>query len=112
MPWSKGNNGAVSLNLDHALAIKRTPCAFTFFASNGKVTAAHDIGLLQGVASALHFPRIKGVELQLTDRTIGLDEFHADDGAASVEDEALDDVGLGLGLEHGWNEQGGEGRAS
>jgi len=96
----------VGLNLDHTLAIKRAPCAFAFFTSNCKVAAADDAGLLQSVASALHFLRIKGVELQLTDRTIGLDEFDADDGAASIEDEALDDVGFGLGLEHGCSGQG------
>ena len=64
------------------------------------------------MAGAFNFLRIKGVELQLADGTIGFDEFHADDGAASIEDETLDDVGFGLGLEHGCSDQSGEGRAS
>lgn len=64
------------------------------------------------MASAFDFLRVAGVELQLTDSAIGLDKFNADDAAASIEDEALDDVGFGLGLEHGCSEQDGEGRAS
>ena len=64
------------------------------------------------MASAFDFLRVAGVELKLAHGAIGLDEFDADDGAASIEDEALDDVGFGLGLEHGCSEQDGEGRAS
>lgn len=94
----------MGLNLDHALAIKRTPCALAFFTSHCKVAAADDAGLLQGVASAFNFLRVAGVELQLADAAIGLDEFNADDAAACVADEALDNVGFGLGLEHGCSE--------
>ena len=91
----------MGLNLDHALAIKRTPCAFAFVTSNGKITAADDAGLCRRLASALDFLRVAGVELQAAEAAIKLGEFDADDGAASIEDEALDDVGFGLGLEHG-----------
>ena len=55
------------------------------------------------MAGAFHFLRVTRVELQLAHGAIGLDEFDADDGAASIEDETLDDVGFGLGLEHGWS---------
>ena len=96
----------MGLNLDHALAIKRTPGAFAFFTSHCKITAADDVGLLQGVASAFDFLRVAGVELQAADGAIGLDKFNADDAAACVADEALDDVGFGLGLEHGWEAVG------
>lgn len=91
----------MGLNLDHAFAIKRTPCAFTFFTSNCKITAAHDIGLFQGVASAFDFLRVARVELQLAGSAIKLGKFHADDAAASIVDEALDQSSFGLGLEHG-----------
>lgn len=100
---SERNDGAMGLNLDHTLAIKRTPCTFAFLTSNCKVAAADDAGLLQGVASAFDFLRVTGVELQLADGAIGLDKFNADDAAASIENEALDDVGFGLGLEHGFS---------
>ena len=96
----------MSLNLDHTLAIERTPCAFAFFSSNGKITAAHDAGLLQCVASAFHFLRVARVELQATEAAIKLGELNGNDAGFSVVDEALDDVGLGLGLEHGCSEQG------
>ena len=64
------------------------------------------------MACAFHFLRVAGVELKLAHGAIGLDEFDADDGAASIEDETLDDIGFGLGLEYGCSEQGGEGRTS
>ena len=102
----------MGLNLDHALTIKRTPGTFAFLTSHCKITAADDIGLLEGVASAFHLLRVARVELQLSDGAIGLDKLNADDGTASIEDETLDNVGFGLGLEHGWSGQGGEGRAS
>jgi hypothetical protein len=102
----------VSLNLDHTLAIKRAPCTCTFFTSNGKITAADDAGLLQGVASAFHFLRVAGVELQAAEAAVSLDELNGDNAGFSIVDEALDDVGFGLGLEHGCSEQDGEGRAS
>jgi hypothetical protein len=100
---SERDDGAMSLNFDHAPAIKRTPGTFAFLTCHCKITAADDAGFLQGVASAFDFLRVTGVELQLADGAIGLDKFNADDAAASIEDEALDDVGFGLGLEHGFS---------
>ena len=92
----------MGLNLDHALAIKRAPCAFTFFASHCKITAADNIGLFERMAGAFHFLRVARVELQAAEAAISLDELNRDDAGFSVVDKALDDVGFGLGLEHGW----------
>ena len=102
----------MGLNLDHAFAIERAPCTFAFLTSHCKITAADDVGLLQSVAGALHFLRVTRVELQAAEATIGLDELNGDNAGFSIVDETLDDVGFGLGLEHGCSGQGGEGRAS
>ena len=96
----------MGLNLDHALAIKRAPCAFTFLTCHCKITAADDVGLLQGVASAFDFLRIARVELQAAEAAIKLGELNGNDAGLSVVDEALNDVGFGLGLKHGWEANG------
>lgn len=84
----------VGFDADHALAIKGTPGAFTCSASNAKVTAPDDAGLLHCSASALDLAGIAGVELQATSGAISLDKLHADDAGASVEDELLDEGGF------------------
>lgn len=45
-------------------------------------------------ASAFNFLRIKWIELKLSVLTIGLDEFNANDAAASLKDELLDESGF------------------
>jgi hypothetical protein len=85
---------AVALDTDHALAIKGAPSAFACSASNAKVTATDDAGLLHSSASAFDFAGIAGVELEATNGAISLNELHADDTAASVEDEPLDKGGF------------------
>ena len=84
----------VSFNADHALAIKGAPGAFTCGASNAEVTATDDAGLLHCSASAFDFLAIARVELEATNGAISFDELHADDAAASVEDELLDEGGF------------------
>ena len=53
------------------------------------------------MTSALNFLRVAGVELQGALLPIGLDELHADDRGACVEDELLDEGGLVHGDEGG-----------
>jgi len=74
-------------------------------ASNGEVPAANDAGRLESVASAFDLLGVPRVELQLAKAAISLTELYGNNGRASVEDEALDEVGLGLRLKsarHGW----------
>ena len=84
------NSGAVCLDAHHTLAVEGTPGALTILASNGEITTAHNAGRLESVASALHLLGVPGIEPQGTDGAIQLSEFHRNDAAASIEDEALD----------------------
>jgi len=85
---------AVSFNADHALAIKRTPGAFTCSASNAEVTATDDAGLLDGSARTFDLAGIAGVELQVTNGAISLDELHTDDAGARFVNKFLDEGGF------------------
>ena len=91
---SERNGLAVCFNADYALAIKRAPGSFTCATSNGKVTATDDRRLFDGSASALDFLAIARIELKAANGTISLDELHADNAAASIEDELLDESGF------------------
>ena len=62
----------------------------TILASNGEVPATNDGGIIDGSASPFHLLGVPGIELQGTDGAIKLSEFHRNDAAASIEDEALD----------------------
>ena len=85
---------AVGRDFGHALAIKATPGALAFVASNGKVTAADDGGLGAGFASAFDFLAVARIEAERADRAILLDELYANDGGASIEDELADEGGF------------------
>lgn len=65
-----------------------------FVAGNGEIAAADDRGALERMARALDFLRVARVELQLAHGAVSLDELHADDAAASIEDELLDQGGF------------------
>ena len=96
---------AVCFDAYHALTVKGTPGAFPLSASNGEIPAANDAGRLKSMASAFDLLGIAGVELQLAKAAVSLAELNGDDAATSVEDEAFNEVGLGLRLEsarHGW----------
>ena len=84
------NSSAVSLDAHDPLAVEGTPCTFALGACNGEITATNDGGVLDGSASTFHPLGVPGIELQGTDGAIKLSEFHRNDAAASIEDEALD----------------------
>ena len=84
------NGNAVSLDAYNPLAVEGAPSALAFLASNGEITATNDGGVLDGSASTFHLLGVPGIELQGTDGAIKLSEFHRNDAAASIEDEALD----------------------
>ena len=88
------NDGAVCFDAYHTLTIKRAPGALAFFASNGEVTAANDVGRLESVASALDFLCVTGVELQLAKAAISLVELYGNNGRASALNETLDEGSL------------------
>ncbi len=91
---SERNGSAVCFNADHALAIKGAPGAFTCATSNGEIAATDNRRLFDGSASALDFLAIARVELKAANRAISLDKLHADNAAASLEDELLDEGGF------------------
>ena len=84
------NSSAVSFDAYDPLAVEGTPCTLALGASNGEITATNDRGILGRSASAFDFLGVPGIELQGTDGAIQLSEFHRNDAAASIEDEALD----------------------
>ena len=84
------NSGAVSFEAYDPLTVEGTPCTFALGACNGEITATNDGGVLGGSASAFHLPGVPRIELQGTNGPVELSEFHRNDAAASIEDEALD----------------------
>ena len=88
------NSGAVSFDAYDPLAVEGTPCTFALGACNGEITATNDGGILGRSASPFHLLGVPGIELQGTDGAIQLSEFHRNDAAASIEDEALDKSSL------------------
>ena len=83
----------IGLDADHTLSVEGAPCSIACFCLP-EITAANDVGLRSGLASPLDFLAITGVELDGTEAAVKLDELHADDAAASVGDEFLDEGGL------------------
>ena len=103
------NSSAVSFDAYDPLAVEGAPGTFALGACNGEITATNDRGVLGGSASAFHLPSVPGVELQGTDGAIKLSEFHRNDAAASIEDEALDKgslVGSDKRAAHGKKKKG------
>ena len=88
------NSGAVSFDAYDPLAVEGTPCTLTILASNGEVTAAHNVRRLESVASAFDFLGVAGVELQGADSAVSLAELHRNDGGASILNETLDEGSL------------------
>jgi hypothetical protein len=91
---SEDNGLAIGGDLGHALAIKAAPGALAFVTGNRKVTTADDRRLAAGLASAFNFLAIARVEAKRADGAVLLDELHAHDGRASVEDELADEGGF------------------
>ena len=91
----------MGLDASHTLTIKRAPGTFAFEPGNGEIPAADDIRLLAGTASAFNFAGILRVELQGAQGAISLEELHADDRRASVENELANLCGLVHGEEEG-----------
>lgn len=92
---------AIAGDLYHTLAIKRPPGALAFFPGDSEITATNDGRFLTGSASAFNFLRVARIELKLTESSISLDKFHADDVGTSVKDELLDDGGFVHGRREG-----------
>ena len=83
----------IGLNADHTLGVKGAPCSIALLCLP-EISAAHDVGFCSGLASPLDFLAVTRVELDGTKAAVKLDELHADDAAASVDDEFLDEGGL------------------
>ena len=63
--------------------------------SNGEIPAAHNAGRLERIASAFDFLGVTRIELKLAKAAVSLAELHRNDAATSLEDEALDNFGVG-----------------
>ena len=83
----------VGLDADHTLGVKGAPCSIALLGL-AKITAANDISLCSRRAGPLDFLPVARVELNGAHHAISLVELHADDAAASVGDEFLDEGGL------------------
>ena len=91
------NSDAVSFDAYYALAVEGTPGALPIFTSNGEVTAAHNAGRFESMASAFYLLGVAGVELQLAKAAVSLAELYGNNGRASIKNEALDQFSLGNG---------------
>lgn len=87
---AKNDSAAIGRDLDHTLAIKRTPSTFAFLASNGEVAAADDGRILQSMTSAFNFLRVARIKLKLALFSIELDELNGNNAATSSEDKFFD----------------------
>lgn len=97
LAWLEAQLLSIGLDAGHTLAIKRAPSTLAFLASNGKITAADNRGVLQGMARPFDLLSVARVELKLALVTIELGELHRDDRAACVADKIAD----GLSFVHG-----------
>ena len=88
------NSSALGLDAHDPLAVEGAPGALAILASNGEVTAAHNVRRFESVASALHLLGIPRVELQGADGAVSLAELHRNDGGASILNETLDEGSL------------------
>ena len=83
----------IGLDADHALNIERAPCSIACFCL-AEIPAADDIGFCRGRASPFDFLAVTRIELDGTKAAVKLDESNADDAAASVGDELLNESGF------------------
>jgi hypothetical protein len=88
------NSGAVSFDAYHPLAVEGTPGALPILTSNGEITAAHNAGRFESVASAFDLLGVTRVELQLAKAAVSFAELYGNDGRTSIKDEALDQFSL------------------
>jgi hypothetical protein len=85
---------AVSFDAYHALAVEGAPGTLPFLACNGEITAAHDAGRFESVASAFDFLGVTGIELQGTKVPSALRNSTETMEEPASEDEALDEGSL------------------
>jgi len=97
---------ALGSDAHHTLTVKGAPSALPILAGHCKVAAANNGSIGRGLASAFDFLAVARIELDLAEAAVSLDEFHADDAAASVAKEAAHDGGFGCVTE----EEGGHGK--
>lgn len=90
----------IGLDANHTLSVKRAPCSIACFCLP-EITAANDGSLRSRRAGPFDFLLVAGVELNAAGGAIQFVEHHADDAAASVGDEFLDEGGLVHGFEIG-----------
>lgn len=83
----------IGLDADHALSVKRAPCSIACFCL-AEITAANDGSLRSRRAGPFDFLPVAGVELDAAGGAIQFVEHHADDAAASVGDELLNEGGF------------------
>lgn len=91
---SENDGAAIGSDLRHALAVEGTPCALPFVASNAEVTTTDDGRELAGLASAFNLLRVAGIEAELAEGTVLLDEADGDDAGASFVNELADEGGF------------------
>jgi len=84
---------AIGLDADHPLSVERAPCSIACFCL-AEITAADDVGLRSRRAGSFDFLPVAGVELDAAGGAIQFVEHHADDAAASVGDELLNEGGF------------------
>lgn len=91
---SENDGAAIGSDLRHALAVEGAPCALPFVTSNAEVTATDDGRELAGLASAFDLLSVAGVETELAEGTVLLNEADGDDAGASFVDELADEGGF------------------
>jgi len=91
---SEDDGAAIGSDLRHALAVKGAPCTLPFVTSNAEVAATDDGGELAGLASALDLLGVAGIEAELTEGTVLLDEADGNDAGASFVDELANEGGF------------------
>jgi len=88
---SENDGAATGGDLRHALAVKGTPCTLPFVTSNAEVTTTDDGRELAGLTSAFDLLGVAGVEADLAEGTVLLNEADGDDAGASFVDELTDE---------------------
>jgi len=88
---SEDDGAAIGGDLRHAVAVKGTPCTLPFVTSNAEVAATDDGRELAGLTSAFDLLGVAGVEADLAEGTVLLNEADGDDAGASFVDELTDE---------------------
>jgi len=91
---------AIGLDADHTLSVKRAPCSIACFCL-AEIPAADDGSLRSRRAGSFDFLPVAGVKLDAAGGAIQFVKHYADNAAASVGDELLNESGFVHGFEIG-----------